>query len=90
MYDDARGMPDDDVLDKAYSGNWILITNDKDFGEMIYREKRRHRGIVFLRLHDESPASKINVIERPLDRYRDQLANTFVVATEALVRFRQA
>lgn len=33
--DEARGMTDEDVLTKAYSENWILITNDKDFGEMV-------------------------------------------------------
>jgi len=29
VYDEARGMTDDDVLAKAYSERWILITNDK-------------------------------------------------------------
>ncbi len=33
VYEEARGTADDDILDKAYSENWILITNDKDFGE---------------------------------------------------------
>ena len=32
VFDDARGMDDDDVIQKALEKNWILITNDKDFG----------------------------------------------------------
>lgn len=37
VYEESRGMADDDILDKAYRENWILITNDKDFGEKVYR-----------------------------------------------------
>jgi predicted nuclease of predicted toxin-antitoxin system len=33
IYEEARGSADDDILNKATSENWILITNDKDFGE---------------------------------------------------------
>lgn len=36
VYDQARGMDDDAALQKAVAENWILITNDKDFGEKIY------------------------------------------------------
>ncbi len=36
VYDEVRGISDDDVLQKAFVENWILITNDKDFGEKIF------------------------------------------------------
>ncbi len=87
VYHQARGISDDAILDKAHSGNWILITNDKDFGEKIYREKRPHRGLVFLRLQDERSASKIDVLHRLLDEYGERLADNFVVVTETHVRF---
>ena len=44
VYDEARGLADDEILAKAYSGQWVLITNDKDFGEKVYREVRPHHG----------------------------------------------
>ncbi len=53
VYDEARGMADEDIIQKAFIENWILMTNDKDFGEKVYREKRPHKGIVLLRLEDE-------------------------------------
>ncbi len=90
VYEKARGMADDDILDKAYSENWILITNDKDFGEKVYREKRPHHGVVFLRLQDERAASKTKSLEKLLENYGDQLADAFVVVTETQVRFGQA
>lgn len=36
----------------------ILITNDKDFGELIYRGKKLHRGVILLRLEDERADNK--------------------------------
>ena len=89
VYEQARGMADDDVLDKAHTENWILITNDKDFGEKVYREKKSHHGIVFLRLQDERAASKISALEKLLDGYDDKLADAFVVVSETQVRFGQ-
>jgi len=89
VYEEARGMADDDILHKAYSENWILITNDKDFGEKVYRERLPHRGVIFFRLQDERAASKIDAMEKLLDAYADQLADAFVVVTETQVRFGQ-
>ena len=89
VYEEARGMADNDILHKAYSDKWVLITNDKDFGEKVYREKRPHHGVVFLRLQDERAASKIAALDKLLDGYDDQLADAFVVVTETQVRFAQ-
>jgi predicted nuclease of predicted toxin-antitoxin system len=87
VYDEARGIDDNDIIEKAYLENWILITNDRDFGEKIYRERRSHRGVIFMRLEDERAANKIEVLRRLLERYADKLEDRFVVATETRVRF---
>lgn len=87
VYDEARGMTDVDVLAKAYSENWMLITNDKDFGEMVYRERKPHRGVILLRLQDERAASKTDAVRKLLASYADQLPHVFVVVTETQIRF---
>lgn len=89
VYEESRGMADDEILDKAYSEDWILITNDKDFGEKVYREKQPRHSVVFLRLQVEKTASTIEAIEKRLDGYEVRLADAFVVVTEAQVRFGQ-
>lgn len=87
IYTEARGMGDDDIMEKANSERWILITNDRDFGEMVYRERRPHHGIIFMRLENERAANKIEVLRRLLERYAERLADRFVVVTETRVRF---
>lgn len=80
-------MLDDDILDKADSETWILITNDKDFGEKIYHGNMPHAGVVFLRLQDERAAAKIAALSNLLAFYSDKLDDRFVVVTESRVRF---
>ncbi len=87
VFDDARGIEDDEVIQKAYDENWILITNDKDFGEKVFRGRQPHRGIIFMRLDDERATSKIQVLRRLLELYADRLEHQFVVVTETQVRF---
>jgi predicted nuclease of predicted toxin-antitoxin system len=87
VYDEARGISDDDVLQKALNENWILITNDKDFGDKIFREGSLHRGIIFLRLDNERATNKINKLQLLLENYADRLPEQFVVVTENKVRF---
>jgi len=87
IYGEARGASDDEILKKAYAENWILVTNDKDFGELIYRTRRVHHGIIFLRLTDERSTAKIESLRLLLDRYADRLPEAFVVVTESKVRF---
>ena len=87
VFDEARGITDDEVLLKAFTENWILITNDKDFGEMVFRERRGHHGVVFMRLDDERAANKIEVLRRLLEGYAKKLPEQFVVVTETKVRF---
>jgi predicted nuclease of predicted toxin-antitoxin system len=89
VFEDARGMEDDDIIKKAVEENWILITNDKDFGDKVYRDGQLHRGIILLRLEDESAASKIKVLSRLFQNYLLRLPDSFVVATEKQVRFAQ-
>ena len=87
VYDQARGAEDDYLIQKIYAEEWILITNDKDFGEKVYRERRPNHGVVFMRLRDEAPDNKIAVMKGLLEGYSERLVDQFVVVTESRVRF---
>lgn len=86
-FDQSRGAADTELLERAIAEDRILVTNDRDFGEMIFRDGREHRGVIFLRLHDERAANKIRVLDDLLIKHGDQLARQFVVVTETQVRF---
>jgi predicted nuclease of predicted toxin-antitoxin system len=88
VYEQARGLEDDEIVERAYKENRILITNDKDFGEKVYRDKKPHRGIILLRLDDERAHNKIKVIQQLLENFpgKLKLKDNFLVVTEQRVR----
>jgi len=86
VYEQARGMSDDAILEKSYTTNRILITNDKDFGEIVYRNLILHRGVVLLRLDNERAYNKVAVIQRLLESHSDTLQDNFIVVTEQRIR----
>jgi predicted nuclease of predicted toxin-antitoxin system len=87
----AEVMPqadDEQILEYAVSEARILVTNDKDFGEMIYRGGRAHRGVLLLRLQDERSENKVRITKIVLVRMGERLRNRYTVATEAGIRVR--
>jgi predicted nuclease of predicted toxin-antitoxin system len=87
VYDSARGMEDDAIIEKAFQENWIIVTTDKDFGEQVYRERKSHHGIILLRLDDERTSNKINVLKQLLQSYANQISDRFMVVSEEAIRF---
>ncbi len=74
-------LPDQDVLALAQREQRILITNDKDFGELVFREHHPHAGVILFRFPLDSPAqTKIQALEQFLATLPEPLAQ-FVVLT---------
>ncbi len=87
----AEDMPqadDMDILARAVPEERILITNDKDFGELIFRTGRTHAGVLLLRLRDESSVNRVHTVKAVLEQHANRLAGRFIVATESGVRIR--
>jgi len=87
VFDEASGIPDEEVIRRAYDERPVLITNDKDFGEKVYCQGYPHCGVVLLRLDNERSANKISVLRNLLSEYEDRLSDRFVVVTREQVRF---
>ena len=87
VFDEARGMDDEEIIQKALLEQRVLITNDKGFGEKVFRDGRLHGGVILLRLQDERSAPKLAVLSDLLAAYPNEIADSFLVVTETQVRF---
>ena len=87
VYDDARGAYDDWVIALARSQKRILVTNDKDFGDKVFRDRQLHSGIVLLRLKDPGVSASVSAMSALLSQHSARLEGAFVVVTEKQVRF---
>jgi predicted nuclease of predicted toxin-antitoxin system len=84
------GIPDDEVLQVAEKENAVILTNDKDFGELIFRYSLKSRGVILLRLSSLSSAEKINKTIIAIRGHEEELENAFTVVSETLVRIRRS
>ncbi len=86
--DYPQALKDIEVPVIAQQEERILITNDTDFGELIFRRRLSHAGVVLFRLGSESVAAKILWLGYVLARHAEQL-DQFIVITERGVRVRR-
>jgi len=62
----------------------------RGFGEKVFRERRPHHGVVFLRLADERAVNKIRVLDQLISLHGEAMAGHFVVVTDTRIRFGKA
>jgi len=80
-----HGLLDQDVLALAKKQQRILITDDRDFGELIFRLKLPHAGVIFLRLGAYAPLQlKTDRLSFVLTHYMDQLDQFLVVSKDTV------
>jgi predicted nuclease of predicted toxin-antitoxin system len=55
ILESSPSVKDDFILSLANSEKRIVITQDKDFGELVFRLKQAHYGVILIRLHGYTP-----------------------------------
>lgn len=88
IQEESPGEKDRVILRRGFREDRIIVTNDKDFGELVFRHSLPHKGIVLLRLRDERAANKVRVLRRLLESHGRKLRGNFIVVTEDRVRLR--
>ncbi len=83
----SPSIRDEVVLKLAYDEERILITNDKDFGELVFYRGHPTHGVVLMRLQDEHRESVRSHLNALLDNYSEKLLGHFVVVSDHQVRF---
>jgi len=83
------GMSDREVLKIAVHENRMVITMDKDFGELVYNSNLAHSGVLLLRLEDANANEKVRTIEKILTKYQSKLSNNFCVYQHGKLRIRK-
>lgn len=81
---------DEKVLEKATQEDRIIITNDKDFGDLVFVNQLPHKGVVLLRFRTEEVKTKIKFLKSFLQNYSDKITNKFSVIDESKIRIRRS
>lgn len=82
-----KRMPDVNVCKIANNEQRVILTNDKDFGEIVYLQKMVSYGIILLRIQKQNSFEKITLLEKLLNNYSEKIINHFVIVTKEKFRF---
>ena len=83
----SPGILDTQVLSRANEAGAVLLTADKDFGELVFRHRQPHAGVVYFRLSHTGLALRVARLEYVLRHHGDQL-DQFLVVSDHDVRVR--
>ncbi len=80
---------DEEVLERARAEEAMLLTADKDFGELVFRRRLVPKGVVLLRLFGLSADEKPAIVEDFLSEHAKDIVGNFVVVTPTAIRIRK-
>jgi len=81
-------IKDPQVLRTAFEQKALLITEDKDFGELVVRLRLPHHGILLLGLGGFEASFKIPLVLNALQNHYNEISSNFAVLNERRLRIR--
>jgi len=82
-------ISDEIVLERANENSALLVTGDKDFGELVFRDKQLTTGgVILLRLAGLTAARKAEIVSDAMRKHETELPNHFSVISPGRVRIR--
>jgi predicted nuclease of predicted toxin-antitoxin system len=83
------GVPDDTVLSGAGARAAVLVTADKDFGELVFRDRRAAHGVLLVRLAGLSPRAKAEAVSEAVGDRGREMPGAFTVISPGMIRIRR-
>lgn len=77
------------VLHQANQNGSLLLTSDKDFGELVFRMGQVHAGVVLLRLAGLSAVEKAMTVSSVFATQANELLEAFSVISPGRIRIRR-
>jgi predicted nuclease of predicted toxin-antitoxin system len=82
------GASDRQILDAARAEGRILITEDRDFGELVIRQRLEVQGVILLELDRLSNAEEAASVAEVVSTHVDKLSGNLVVVEPGRTRVR--
>lgn len=82
-------ISDDEVIRRANQEFALLLTIDKDFGELVFRQRLIIYGVILIRIAGLSSQHKAELVAIAIQEHADELAQNFTVIMPGAVRIRK-
>lgn len=82
----AKGASDQEVLTRAFEESRVLLTEDRDFGELVYARGHSTAGVLLIRFPSSARLSKAASVVAAVATLESRLQRTFTVVEPGRVR----
>jgi predicted nuclease of predicted toxin-antitoxin system len=82
----AKGATDEQVLQRALNEKRVLITEDRDFGELVFARGRSSAGVILVRFHSSVRRAKPATVVEAVTKLGSRLRDAFTVVEPGRVR----
>ena len=82
----AKGASDEQVLQRALKNQRVLITEDRDFGELVNAQRLPSTGVILLRFDSRARRIKAPTVVDAVAKLGSRLKNAFAVVEPGRVR----
>ncbi|MBL8794132.1 MAG: DUF5615 family PIN-like protein [Planctomycetia bacterium] len=86
--EESPGITDDKDLERAALEAAVLLSADKDFGDLVFQMARAHHGVVLLRIDGMIQQAKAAYTAAVFQQYGSQFPGAFSVIAPGAVRIR--
>ena len=87
--EELSSIEDKNVLELANDMQWLLLTEDRDFGELVFRLNQPHHGIVYVKIKGLERKFKIERIVSIILEHYEHLSHAFTVITNDKMKIRK-
>lgn len=82
-----RRSDDRDLIEQSHRENRILLTEDKDFGWLVFASHAVSAGVILIRYPNNVRSTLGQSVLQLVEQYGRELVNAFVVVQPGQVRF---
>lgn len=89
IQESCPGTDDDVILAHANSQGILLLTSDKDFGELVFLHQQQTAGVVLIRLAGLPNDVKADIVSTAFESHGKEFTGNFSVITASSIRIRK-
>jgi predicted nuclease of predicted toxin-antitoxin system len=88
IYESHRGISDEEIIELAITHNAIVLTEDKDFGELVFIHNHTRISVILLRYTFHERSDLHEILTHLLKHKSSELTGKFTTVTTKKIRTR--
>ncbi len=84
--DERPGATDDAIIELTLAESRILLTEDKDFGQLVFASVAKSSGVIFIRFPAKARRAMVRTVVEFIDTHRTMIEGCFIVVQPGRIR----